>query len=151
MKIKVYKSKKALELWDQNKLLKTFNIGIGKNENGHKTERGDMKTPEGEYKVCFKNPKSDFHLSLALNYPNKNDAKAGLDSGLITKDDYKLICEKIDSGYGSWWKTKLGGEIYIHGDLESKPWSEGCIRMYNPDIEYLYKIIEKGTTVEIFR
>lgn len=149
MRLVVYKSKKVLELWNDEKLQKTYPIGIGKEEKGHKQREGDMRTPEGEYVVCVKNPKSKFYLSLGLNYPNNADAKAGLERGAITEQEYRQIVELNDSGKIPLWKTALGGEIFIHGELEKKDWSEGCIRMFNQDIETLFTLVPVGTPVTI--
>ena len=41
MEIKVYKSKKILEVWESDDLVKTYQIAIGKSEVGHKEVEGD--------------------------------------------------------------------------------------------------------------
>ncbi len=147
--IKVLKSKKILQVFQEQTLAFEFPIGIGKNEIGHKKTRSDLRTPEGEYKICVKNDQSKFHLSLGLNYPNLNDAKNGLIAGHITSEEFKSILEAQNTHGGSDWSTPLGGAIYIHGGLEDKNWSEGCVRMFNKDIETIYSLIEKETPVLI--
>lgn len=147
--IVVYKSKKVLQLWQNNTLLETFPVGIGKGEQGHKTYEGDMKTPEGIYKICVKNPKSNFYLSLGLNYPNHSDARLGLIEKRITPEQCREICDRNDRQEIPLWDTPLGGQIYIHGGLEDQEWSEGCIRMYNKDIERLFALLQPGVEVSI--
>lgn len=149
MEIKIYKSRKILEVWEAGKLKKTCSIAIGKSEKGHKEKEGDQKTPEGEYKVCAKNPKSKYYLSLGLNYPNRTDAKAGLEKGGISKEQYTAICEADAKGEVPPWGTPLGGEIFIHGELEKQSWSIGCIRLKNADIKALFDRVEIGTKVTI--
>lgn len=149
MEIRVYKSEKLLEAWVENYIFQTFPIGIGKVEAGHKLCEGDLKTPEGHYLICVKNPRSKFHLSLGLNYPNVNDAKMALQEGRIDINTYDQICQAHKDKKRPPWNTILGGQIYIHGDLESKTWSEGCVRMYKSDIEFLYERASIGTSVHI--
>ncbi|MCB0356370.1 MAG: hypothetical protein KDD40_05150, partial [Bdellovibrionales bacterium] len=86
MEVRVYKASKILELWEDQQLKNAFPIGIGKEEQGHKFCEGDLRTPEGEYEICVKNPKSKYYLSLGLNYPNLKDAKLALDSRRITDE-----------------------------------------------------------------
>ena len=59
------------------------------------------------------------------------------------------ICDAHRNDKGPPWNTAIGGQIYIHGDLENKSWSEGCIRMYNGDIEFLFQKVSVGTKVII--
>jgi murein L,D-transpeptidase YafK len=149
MEIRISKSRKILQLIDDGNTT-NYPIGIGKDETpGPKLSRGDHRTPVGEYRVCVKNPKSKFHLSLGLNYPNRDDAERGLSAGVISRDEHTSILRRLESGDGSDWKTPMGGEIYIHGDLDTKAWSEGCVRMYNADIEKIYPLIDVGTRVVI--
>src|SRR5690606_23164532 len=44
---------------------------------GPKRKEGDRQVPEGIYYIDRFNPKSKFHLSLGLNYPNKSDRIPG--------------------------------------------------------------------------
>ena len=149
MMIIIHKSKKSLEVWEGGNLLGTFPIGIGKVEIGHKETEGDMRTPEGDYVVCVKNPKSKYHLSLGLNFPNNKDAEQGLKKNLITREEHDAIVDANNRLEIPLWKTKLGGEIYIHGHLEKQSWSQGCIRMNDADIESFYDGVSIGTRVYI--
>jgi len=67
--------------------------------------------PEGFYYITEFNPRSDFHLSLKLNYPNQSDKKLS------------------DS-------LRPGGGIYIHGSCVTV----GCIPINDAQIEELYLI-----------
>ena len=116
MELRVFKKNKLMELWKNDELYKTFTIGIGKEEFGHKLFVGDMKTPEGEYKICVKNPKSKYFLSLGLNYPNVQDAKNALSDNRINQETCDLICKAHENNQRPPWDTSLGGQIYIHGE-----------------------------------
>lgn len=148
--VRVYKGSKILELWQNDQLSETFNIGVGKVEVGHKKTRGDFKTPEGSYYICVKNPKSKFHLSLGINYPNMQDFKLALKENRIDEATFQRAQSAYEEKKLSLWDTLLGGEIYIHGDLESQEWTEGCVRMFREDIEKLYELLPIGTSVLIF-
>ena len=79
---------------------------------GPQLREGDRRTPEGIYRVDFLNPNSTNHLSMRIDYPNAADrAQAELDG-----------------------RTRLGGEIYIHG----KTTSIGCVAMGDRVIEELF-------------
>ena len=73
-----------------------------------------MKTPEGDYRVCLKNPTSRFHLSLGLNYPNAADAQVGLKEKRITRAQRDAIVAASKGRGCPPWDTQLGGEIFIH-------------------------------------
>ncbi len=146
--IEIFKADKTLILHtDEGQ--KTFVIGVGKNLDGPKIKRDDQRTPEGEYKIIVKNPRSQYHLSLGINYPNKADAQRGLEQAIIDEETYQAICTAHDTNGRIPWDSALGGEIYIHGDYETRTWSEGCIRMKKADIEEVYRLTDIGTKVVI--
>ncbi len=44
---------------------------------GAKQQDGDMKTPEGIYKIDSRNAQSSFHLALHISYPSDEDNRRG--------------------------------------------------------------------------
>lgn len=142
------KSDKKLYLYVDGKLFKAYDAKFGAVE-GDKEIEGDMKTPEGEFYVCLKNPNSRYHLSMGLSYPNKEDAARGLKAGLITQEQHDKIVSAIDAKAIPPWKTALGGEIMIHGDAESREDTHGCIALFNKDMDELYAKVNEGTKVII--
>lgn len=74
-RIVVHKSIRTLQLYANNKLIKTYKIALGRNPIGHKQQKGDSKTPEGLYYITHHNPRSSYHLSLGISYPNKQDTE----------------------------------------------------------------------------
>lgn len=147
--IKIHKSTRKLDIFEDGNCIASYPIGIGKNPEGNKEREGDHKTPEGVYHVICKNPNSKYHLSLGLDYPNPADAKRGLENGVINDADYQAIIDAHANGDPIPWKTPLGGEIFIHGAFEEGDGSEGCIRLFKADIEALFEIISIGTRVAI--
>ena len=147
--IVVYKARRQLEIWENGARLKAFSVGIGKNALGTKEREGDGRTPEGEYRIVVKNPKSAFHLSLGLSYPNPADADRGLRAGLITPEEHRAILDAHARGQRPPWKTALGGEIFLHGNLEKKGTTRGCISLYDADMTELYALASLGDRVVI--
>ena len=149
-RIEVFKAKRELRLYDGSQLFKTYRVALGHNPIPAKERQGDRATPEGSYFICYKNPQSKFHLSLAINYPNAADAKRGLKDGLISRDEYDAIMQAAANGAIPPWNTKLGGEIFVHGHGSSPDWTLGCIALENSDIEELYRLVPVGTAIVIY-
>jgi len=148
-KIVIQKTSKQLFLYSEEKLLRSYPIKIGYNPVDNKVRQGDKCTPEGKYYICIKNPQSKYHLSMGLSYPNIEDAQRGLDSKLISKQEFDAIAQRITKKSIPPWNTNLGGEIFIHGGGETWDWTYGCVALHNKDIEELYKVIGVGTEVVI--
>jgi murein L,D-transpeptidase YafK len=148
-KIIIRKEKRSLEVYDGSSLRKTFTVALGFAPNGDKEIEGDGKTPEGEFYVFTKNPKSKFHLSLGLSYPSKDDANRGFAHGLVTKKERDEIMSAIDAKKMPPQNTKLGGEIFIHGGGIGSDWTWGCVALKNEEIEELFETIPVGTKVII--
>ena len=129
--IVVYKGDRKMHLVHGNKALKTYKIGLGGNPVGPKQFEGDAKTPEGAYYIDRQNPRSAYHLSLGISYPNKNDFEAAETVG-----------------------KKPGSNIFIHGENTKKgrgpkDWTAGCIAVKNREIEEVYSMVRVGTPIYI--
>lgn len=148
-KIEIRKEARRLELYSGKHLVRRFRIGLGLSPTGLKTREGDGATPEGEYRVCVKNPNSRFYLSLGLSYPNKEDANRALEKALITRAQYDQIVSAEKRGICPPWNTPLGGEIFIHGNGAESDWTLGCIALDDPDMKELYAAARIGTPVII--
>ena len=113
--IRSFKYDSQMEVWVKNsvkepfKLFKTYKICAMAGSLGPKRMQGDYQVPEGFYYINEFNPKSLYHLSLGLNYPNASD---------------KLLSDL----------SQPGGDIYIHGSCVTT----GCIPITDGQIEELY-------------
>jgi murein L,D-transpeptidase YafK len=149
-RIVVSKSQRVLTAYrSDGSVVATFPAVVGRGPVGTKVHEGDECTPEGEYYVCFKNPRSRFHLSLGLSYPNTDDADRGLRQGSITPLEYRAIVDAHDARRVPPWKTALGGEIFIHGGMEGRGSTAGCVAISNPAMEQLFPQVALGTPVVI--
>ncbi len=72
-RIVVEKSAKRLSIFGGGNQMKRYRIALGRNPVGAKQQDGDMKTPEGIYKIDSRNAQSSFHLALHISYPSDED------------------------------------------------------------------------------
>ena len=82
--IRIIKEDWELELWVKEPdntwhVLKTYEIEAMSGELGPKTAEGDEQAPEGFYRVYKSslNPRSAYHLSFNIGYPNSYDRRLG--------------------------------------------------------------------------
>ena len=148
-RILVKKAERKLLLYSGNKLVRTYRIGLGLSPVGDKVRQGDRRTPEGDFYIFTKNDKSAFYLSLGISYPNAAHAQRGLRDNLITKAQYDTIIQALNSGKAPTQNTKLGGDIYIHGNGAGSDWTWGCVALENDDIRELFNAVTVGTPVTI--
>ena len=148
-KILIKKSARTLELFDGDSLVKIFPIVLGCSAEGKKEIEGDGRTPEGKFYVFTKNPESKFHLSLGISYPDVKAAIRGLTAGLVTPEEHDAIVDAIRENKRPLQKTRLGGEIYIHGGGTDGDWTEGCVALENAEIEKLFAAVPVGCPVTI--
>ncbi len=145
----VRKAQRRLLVYSNNKLVRTYRVGLGLSPVGDKVRSGDHRTPEGEYYIFTKNDKSAFYLSLGISYPNIVHAERGLRDGLITRAQYDAIVRANKAKRTPPQNTRLGGTIYIHGRGASSDWTWGCVALEDEDIRELFNAISVGTPVTI--
>lgn len=148
-RIEVHKAERRLFLYSDGHLVRTYKVGLGLSPSGDKVRAGDRRTPEGDFYVFVKNSKSNFYLSLGVSYPNLVHAKGGLRDGLINQPQYDEIATALKQKKTPPQRTKLGGDIYIHGNGSSSDWTWGCVALENEDIKELYEAVEVGIPVTI--
>lgn len=126
--IQVHKADRKMYLLHEDKVLKAYDVGLGFEPIGHKQFEGDGKTPEGQYFISYKNPNSDYHLSLKISYPNEADIALAEAQG-----------------------KPPGGDIVIHGGpkkrTDKRDWTWGCVAVSDKDIEIVYSMVKPGTPI----
>jgi len=148
-RIVVEKAKRQLSVFDGEKLVRTFKVSLGFSPNGDKDREGDGRTPEGQFYIYTKNPKSQYYLSLGVSYPGSEDAERGLRDGLISKEQHDAIIEAVRQKKMPPQYTALGGLIYLHGGGTGKDWTYGCAALADEDIRKIFNAIPIGTPVTI--
>ena len=129
--IVVQKEARKMYLFHNQKVLKAYDVGLGFSPIGDKKVEGDGKTPEGRYFIDRKNPKSEFHLSLGISYPDASDRA---EAALLGKSP--------------------GGDMFIHGEarrpvLFKRDWTAGCIAVKNHEIREIYGMVPLRTPIFI--
>lgn len=127
--IQVYKAQRRMELLRAGRIIATYRIALGDAPVGHKRQRGDEKTPEGDYRITYRNPRSRFHLSLRVSYPNEADRRQARARG-------------VDPG----------GDIMIHGATPPGyrgDWTDGCIAVTNAEMDEIWRRVPVGTPIRI--
>jgi murein L,D-transpeptidase YafK len=129
-RIIVHKDAHQMYLMHHDRVLKRYEVQLGY-PNGHKLQRGDRRTPEGEYYIDRRNPNSRFHLSLGISYPNEHDIEYAASRGV-----------------------NPGGDIFIHGRGPNHrrvrgDWTDGCIAVTDREMEVIYAMIRDGTPISI--
>jgi murein L,D-transpeptidase YafK len=148
-RIVVRKGDRRLDLYSDEKLLRSYKAGLGFSPVADKIREGDGATPEGEFYVFVKNNRSAYYLSLGISYPNAEDADRGLRDGLINRAQHRAITEAIRNKTAPPQYTRLGGLIYIHGHGARSDWTWGCVALENDDIRELFEAVTVGTPVTI--
>ena len=134
--IVVLKAKRELQLLRSGKVIRTYKVALGADPVGHKQRQGDGRTPEGTYKIDYRNSHSQFHRSLHITYPNSQDRASAKKRGVSP-----------------------GGDIFIHGlgkqwgwvgkAHTARDWTLGCIAVTNEEIEEIWTLVPDGISVEI--
>jgi murein L,D-transpeptidase YafK len=110
------KAQRRLELWAGRRMIKAYRVQLGRNPVGPKRQRGDSRTPEGEYFICAHTP-STYYLALWISYPNLEDAKAGLAAKRLSQKQSDEIAAALAKGRCPPQNTRLGGDLLLHGQL----------------------------------
>jgi murein L,D-transpeptidase YafK len=157
-RIEIAKHARVLELHSRFGLESRHPIRLGRNPSVDKAVEGDGATPVGDFYICAKNPRSKFLLSLCISYPNAEHAQRGLRDGIISAEEHAQILEALRSKKMPPQRTRLGGEIYIHGERPPeaaqeplRDWTHGCIAIDNEAMRDLYERVALGTPVSIKR
>ena len=132
----VDKSARELRLVSAGEVVRRFPAQLGDAPEGHKRREGDERTPEGRYTLDWRNPRSGYHLSIHVSYPNERDKAAATARG-----------------------EDPGGMIMVHGQpngwgaarhlLRFIDWTDGCIALSNEDMRIVWRSVPNGTPIDI--
>ena len=133
-RILIEKAARRMTVYRDGTALRVYDIRLGFAPEGDKERQGDGRTPEGLFRIDRKNPQSRFHLSLGIDYPQREH-----------------VVRAAAGGYSP------GGDIFIHGQPRgvsgrqwiNRDWTAGCIAVLNTVMDELWRVTEVGTVVEI--
>ncbi len=134
--VEIHKGARRLELKRRGVSLGNYRMALGFAPQGHKEREGDGRTPEGEYCIDARNPRSTFHLSLRVSYPDAHDKARAAELGVAP-----------------------GGDIYIHGlpngirkwfvRHPDRDWTTGCVAVTDAEIHTIWSRVPTGVRVVI--
>lgn len=133
----VRKAARTLYFCRGHAVLKTYCVALGRQPRGHKRRSGDSRTPEGLYRLDWRNPDSRFFRSSHVSYPDDGDRRAARERG-----------------------EDPGGEIMIHGQPvrpaekarllgKGEDRTAGCIAVQEHEMLEIWNAVEAGTPIEI--
>lgn len=134
--VEVHKAQRRLTLSRAGRVLKTYRVALGFAPEGHKEREGDGRTPEGVYTIDARNPRSAFHLSIRVSYPDDEDKE-----------------------HAAELNVPPGGDIYIHGQPNEAPkvpvnhpnrdWTTGCVAVTDAEMREIWSLVPTGARVVI--
>jgi murein L,D-transpeptidase YafK len=134
----VKKSEHKMQLLKAGHVVREYRINLGDNPYGHKQRQGDERTPEGEYLLDWRNPRSLYYKSIHVSYPNAEDRAAAQARGFDP-----------------------GGMVMIHGrpsyidsprilaEYDNRDWTNGCIAVKNAEMDEIWMAVRDGTPIRI--
>jgi murein L,D-transpeptidase YafK len=135
-RVVVYKADRRLQLFRGDELLKEYPVSLGGNPAGPKMQRGNHRTPEGKYRIDWRNSNSRYYQSLHISYPNARDRAQAAARGVSP-----------------------GGDIMIHGQRNGRgwpyivmrffDWTDGCIAVSDLKMQEIWNAVPDRTPIEI--
>ena len=130
----VRKSVREMDRVEGGRVVRTYRIALGENPIGPKQRQGDERTPEGFYVLDYRNPRSQFHKSLHISYPNAEDRQRAARQGVPPGGDIML--------HGT-------GTIPLSVHRTDDRWTDGCIAVTNDEIDELWTVLPADRPVPI--
>ena len=135
-RVVVDKSERRMLLLNGGDVVARYRIALGASPVGHKRKEGDERTPEGLYRLDWRNARSGYFRSIHISYPDDADVA-----------DAKKR------------KENPGGMIMIHGQqnyfgwlapvLQHFDWTNGCIAVTNAEMQEIWNLVPDDTPIEI--
>ena len=133
----VRKATRTLTVERKGKPLAVYAVSLGRKPLGKKEREGDLKTPEGVYRIVAHKEDSTCYRALRISYPERRD----------------LVLE------GGRRQENPGGNIMIHGLKNGwgwlgrchrwMDWTAGCVAVTNDEMDELWHAVSDGTPVEL--
>ncbi len=142
----IRKEERTLTVYHRTEQVKVYPIVLGIASYGPKVYQGDLRTPEGVYRISSKRPHARWSRFMLLSYPNDDDRSRyamALSEGRVP----------IIDGHA----PGIGGAVGIHGtdredsNVRGDDWTFGCISLLNQHVAELYDTIPIGTPVLILK
>ncbi len=137
-RIVVVKRDRKMYLYKDGKVEQTIPVSLGKNPVGHKQQKGDNRTPEGEFFIHRKLCSPKYYRSLCISYPRPSDKESAEDRGVNPGGDITIHAQPK-------WNADGKGNSYTL----SKNWTQGCVAVTNEAMKELWYAVREGVPITI--
>ncbi len=132
----LHKGARRLELYENGSLLAAYRVSLGRHPIGPKQRQGDGRTPEGQYRLDYRNSNSAFYRALHISYPSSADIAAARDRGV---DPGGLVMiHGMRNGLG--WIGRL--HLAVN-------WTDGCVAVTDREMDEIWRAVPDGTKIII--
>jgi murein L,D-transpeptidase YafK len=132
----VEKSARRLHLMRGAQRLRSYEISLGSEPEGHKLREGDNRTPEGDYVLDWRNEDSAYFMSIHISYPNQRDLRLARERGVDPGDMIMIHGLPNDS-------------LPTLSDYIGEDWTNGCIAVSNQAMIDIWLSVSDATPIRI--
>jgi murein L,D-transpeptidase YafK len=136
--ILVVKKDRKMYLYKEGVVKQVIPISLGKNPVGHKQQKGDYRTPEGEFFIHRKLCSPKYYRSLYISYPRPSDIQSAQTRGVNPGGDITIHAQPK-------WNADGKQDEYTL----SKNWTQGCVAVTNATMKELWYAVREGVPVTI--
>ncbi len=137
-RILVVKKDRKMYLYKDGKVQSVIPVSLGKNPVGHKQQKGDNRTPEGEFFVHRKLCSPKYYRSLCISYPRAEDKSKAQARGVNPGGDITIHAQPK-------WNADGKGDGYTL----SRNWTQGCVAVTNSAMKELWYAVREGVPITI--
>ncbi len=118
------------------KVVASYPASLGRQPVGAKASEGDMRTPEGVYRISQHKVDSTCYRALRISYPSPEQQAAAKAAGRAPGGN--IMIHGLKNGWGwlgrchRWWD-----------------WTAGCVAVTNAEMDLLWDAVADGTPVEL--
>lgn len=132
----VEKTEHRLTLYARGRAQKTYRVALGRGGLEAKRREGDLRVPEGRYRIDSRLERSAFHRALHVSYPDSADIVRANRAGVAP--GHSIMVHGIRNGVG--WIGRLHRLV---------DWTAGCVAVTNVEIRELWRAVPDGTPILI--
>ncbi|MBI1685904.1 L,D-transpeptidase family protein [Caulobacter hibisci] len=135
-RIVIEKAAHRMSLYAGERLVRTYEVSLGGGGLEPKARQGDRRTPEGDYRITGRNPRSRYHLALRIGYPTPAQVAAAKAAGIDPGGD--IMIHGLPNGQGG-----------VASLYKGQDWTDGCVAVSDVEIEEVWRLTRDGASVRI--
>ena len=132
----VLKGPRRLLLLRGDRVLRDYDVSLGKEPAGPKRRAGDGRTPEGRYVLDWRTEQSRYHRAIHVSYPNARDVEFAQRTGIAPGDGVMIHGLPANAAW-------------VGDDQTEVDWTNGCIAVTDDEMDEIWEMVDDGTPIEI--